>query len=51
MLLTRRRDGVNQKKHNKVKALSTADSWFGLTYPQDSEQVDKKVTALFGKKE
>jgi NDP-sugar pyrophosphorylase family protein len=40
-----------QDKNKKVKVLSTNDSWFGLTYPQDSEQVHEKVTALFSKKE
>ncbi|PKG82478.1 hypothetical protein CXF85_13405 [Colwellia sp. 75C3] len=39
-----------QNKNKKVKVLSTDDSWFGLTYPQDSEQVHEKVTALFAKK-
>lgn len=39
------------QQHNKsVKVVSTIDSWFGLTYPQDSAQVDEKVTALFTKK-
>ena len=33
-----------------VKVLSTTDSWFGLTYSQDSEQVAEKITALFTKK-
>ncbi|PKI13895.1 nucleotidyltransferase family protein [Colwellia sp. 12G3] len=40
-----------QQNNKKVKVLSTNDSWFGLTYPQDSKQVHKKVTALFAKKE
>jgi NDP-sugar pyrophosphorylase family protein len=40
---------IEQKK-KKVKVLSTDDSWFGLTYPQDSKQVDEKITALFSKK-
>ncbi len=40
---------IEQKKR-KVKVLSTTDSWFGLTYPQDSKQVDEKITALFAKK-
>jgi len=39
-----------EQNNTKVKVLSTDDSWFGLTYPQDSKQVDKKVTALFAKK-
>ena len=39
-----------QQKNKRVKVLSTEDTWFGLTYPQDSAQVDKKVTALFAKK-
>lgn len=39
-----------QGENKKVKVLSTSDSWFGLTYPQDSEQVHEKVTALFAKK-
>ncbi len=39
-----------QHKNKKVKVLSTTDAWFGLTYPQDSLQVDEKVTALFAKK-
>lgn len=39
-----------EQQKKKVKVLSTDDSWFGLTYPQDSEQVDEKVTALFAKK-
>lgn len=39
-----------QDKNKKVKVLSTSDSWFGLTYPQDSEQVHEKITALFTKK-
>jgi NDP-sugar pyrophosphorylase family protein len=39
-----------QQKSKQVKVLSTNDSWFGLTYPQDSAQVDEKVTALFTKK-
>jgi|TARA_B100000809_G_scaffold195792_1_gene195231 hypothetical protein len=34
----------------KVRILDTDDSWFGLTYPQDSEQVHEKVTALLAKK-
>jgi hypothetical protein len=36
-----------QKKNKKVKVLITDDSWFGLTYQQDSELVNEKVTALF----
>jgi NDP-sugar pyrophosphorylase family protein len=39
-----------QQETTKVKVLSTEDSWFGLTYPQDSTLVNKKVTALFSKK-
>ncbi|WP_019026649.1 nucleotidyltransferase family protein [Colwellia piezophila] len=39
-----------EQKNKRVKVLSTNDSWFGLTYPQDCEQVDEKVTALFAKK-
>ncbi len=39
-----------QKKGKSVTVLSTDDAWFGLTYPQDSKQVDEKVTALFCKK-
>jgi len=39
-----------EQKNRKVKVLSTGDSWFGLTYPQDSKQVNEKVTALFSKK-
>ena len=39
-----------EQKNTKVKVLSTDDSWFGLTYPQDSKQVDEKITALFAKK-
>ena len=39
-----------QQQDKVVTVLSTDDTWFGLTYPQDSEQVDEKVTALFGKK-
>jgi len=38
-----------QKK--TVMLVSTTDAWFGLTSPQDSTLVDKKVTALDGKKE
>jgi NDP-sugar pyrophosphorylase family protein len=41
---------MQQIKNKKVKILSTSDSWFGLTYPQDSVQVHEKVTALFTKK-
>ena len=40
----------NHQQNKRVKVLSTNDNWFGLTYSQDSGQVDKKVTALFGKK-
>jgi NDP-sugar pyrophosphorylase family protein len=39
-----------QQKNKKVKILSTDDSWFGVTYPQDSAQVGEKITALFAKK-
>jgi NDP-sugar pyrophosphorylase family protein len=39
-----------EQKNRKVKVLSTSDYWFGLTYPQDSKQVDEKITALFAKK-
>ncbi|KGJ94975.1 nucleotidyltransferase family protein [Colwellia psychrerythraea] len=39
-----------EQQNKKVKVLSSKDSWFGLTYPQDSQQVDEKVTALFAKK-
>ncbi len=38
-----------QQKSKQVKVLSTNDQWFGLTYPQDSIQVDEKVTVLFSK--
>ena len=31
-------------------ALSSNDNWFGLTYQQDSQQVDEKITAYFVKK-
>ncbi len=40
-----------QTNNKKVKVLSSHDAWFGLTYPQDSKQVDEKVTALLNKKE
>jgi NDP-sugar pyrophosphorylase family protein len=40
-----------QQKNKKVKVLSTADSWFGLTYPQDSELVEENITALFAIKQ
>ncbi len=39
-----------QQQDKVVTVLSTDDTWFGLTYPQDSKQVDEKVTALFCKK-
>ena len=40
-----------QQKNKKVKVLSTADSWFGLTYPQDSELVEENITVLFAIKQ
>lgn len=40
-----------QQQDKTVVVLSTDNSWFGLTYPQDSALVDEKVTALYGKKE
>ncbi len=40
-----------QQENKTVTVLSTNDTWFGLTYPQDSAQVDEKITALFAKKE
>jgi len=40
-----------QQQNKTVMVLSTDDSWFGLTYPQDTILVDEKVTALYGKKE
>jgi len=40
-----------QQQNKTVVVLSTDDSWFGLTYPQDTALVDEKVTALYGKKE
>ncbi len=40
-----------QQQSKTVVVLSTDDSWFGLTYPQDTALVDEKVTALYGKKE
>ncbi len=39
-----------QQQEVMVKVLSTSDSWFGVTYPQDSKVVAEKVTALFTKK-
>lgn len=39
-----------QKNNKKIKVLSTSDHWFGLTYPQDTALVNKKVTAQFIKK-
>ena len=39
-----------QQENKAVKVLSTDEHWFGLTYPQDIEQVNKKVTALFPKR-
>jgi len=40
-----------QQQNKAVMVLNTEDTWFGLTYPEDSVQVGEKVTALFGKKE
>lgn len=39
-----------QKHNKKVHVLETNDSWFGLTYSQDSRQVNEKITALFKKR-
>jgi NDP-sugar pyrophosphorylase family protein len=39
-----------QQQKKKVFVLSTEDTWFGLTYPQDTVLVNEKVTALYGKK-
>ncbi|MGB0937597.1 MAG: sugar phosphate nucleotidyltransferase [Colwellia sp.] len=35
----------NQKKN--VTVLETTESWFGLTYPQDSNDVEEKIKVLF----
>lgn len=33
--------------HKRVKVLQTSDQWFGLTYGQDSIEVDRKIDMLF----
>ncbi len=36
-----------QLKNKQVTVLSTIEHWFGLTYPEDTALVDKKITAIF----
>jgi NDP-sugar pyrophosphorylase family protein len=38
------------KENKKISVLSSTSPWFGLTYPQDSQNVEIKITADFVKK-
>ena len=35
-----------QKKEVSIQVLSSSDSWFGVTYPEDKEMVVKAFTQL-----
>ncbi len=39
-------DGVLKEKTAKVKVLSTPDSWFGVTYPEDRPRVVQKIREM-----
>lgn len=35
---------IVENKQADVKVMSTTDEWFGVTYPQDKEEVQNKIT-------